>query len=258
MKAFLDGHWPCEAKHPKTGERCVNVKTRHTKGHQTQNGKIFADKLFSNSPYLFQDGRDLCLFFEKSVYEKLGNLFKALGMKVSRKGLQGVQFEPQIAFKLHQEEIIQKQCSFLQGNDGLISNIVCFCCLFEFPIHSLLCGHTVCDACINAYGRPVRENVLSIGSCPICGISRNSGRSKVEVVRKPDNAGIRVLTLDGGGIRALIQLVILQVVETRIGFDIPIQEFFDLIVGTRYALDRFFCYKSRCSCEYSTISHSSV
>lgn len=168
------------------------------------------------------------------MFKFLGDLFKDLVMRVSRKGLSGVSAERQIAFYLHQREIIQKRCGFLQGRDGLISNIVCLCCLFEYPINSLLCGHTVCDACIIAHGRPVRDNVLSVESCPICGISRNPGRSKVEIVQKPDNAGIRVLALDGGGVRALIQLVVLQVLESRIGFDIPIQEFFDLIVGTRW------------------------
>jgi hypothetical protein len=37
-----------------------------------------------------------------------------------------------------------------------------------------------------------------------------------------------------GGVRAVIQLVILAMIEKRIGLGIPIQEFFDLIVGTRY------------------------
>jgi len=36
-----------------------------------------------------------------------------------------------------------------------------------------------------------------------------------------------------GGVRAVVQLVILGMLEKRIGFGIPIQEFFDLIVGTR-------------------------
>ena len=40
----VDGRWQCEAKHPKTGERCVLIKTTHTKDHQTANGKVFADK----------------------------------------------------------------------------------------------------------------------------------------------------------------------------------------------------------------------
>jgi len=232
LKAFFDGQWPCEARHLKTGERCVNVKTRHTKGHQTANGRIFADKLWATSPYQFHECGDLGSLFDQFVLKYLGTLFKTLGLKVSRKGLSGNSAECRIAFEIHQEEIIQKKCNFLHGSDALISNTVCYCCLFRFPIHSMLCGHAVCDACVNFHGRKARENVLAVESCPICGVSRTNGRSQVEIIQKPDKAGVRVLTLDGGGIRAMIQLRVLKILEDRIGLDIPIQEFFDLIVGT--------------------------
>ena len=36
-----------------------------------------------------------------------------------------------------------------------------------------------------------------------------------------------------GGIRGIIELLILQDIEKKLGGRIPIQEFFDLIVGTR-------------------------
>ena len=35
--------------------------------------------------------------------------------------------------------------------------------------------------------------------------------------------------------RSIVQLVFLLELESRIGLGVPIQEFFDLIVGTRYA-----------------------
>lgn len=37
-----------------------------------------------------------------------------------------------------------------------------------------------------------------------------------------------------GGIRSVIQLEILKSLELAIGLDIPIQDFFDLIIGTRF------------------------
>ncbi|KAK4231466.1 hypothetical protein QBC38DRAFT_451096 [Podospora fimiseda] len=48
---------------------------------------------------------------------------------------------------------------------------------------------------------------------------------------KPKTAGPRILTLDGGGIRGIIQLVILSEIERTIGLRIPIQEFFDLVIA---------------------------
>ena len=43
----------CDARHPKTGERCKNFVAPHgnPKNHRRANGSIFADKLGSNCPY---------------------------------------------------------------------------------------------------------------------------------------------------------------------------------------------------------------
>lgn len=46
--------------------------------------------------------------------------------------------------------------------------------------------------------------------------------------------GYLQLTLLSGGIRGIVQLTMLDALEKRIGLGIPIQDFFDLIVGTRY------------------------
>lgn len=39
-----------------------------------------------------------------------------------------------------------------------------------------------------------------------------------------------------GGVRGIVELEVLKAIETALGGDLPIQAFFDLIVGTRYAL----------------------
>ena len=49
---------------------------------------------------------------------------------------------------------------------------------------------------------------------------------------KPRCAGIRILTLDGGGIRGIIELAILKHLGRILGLGIPIREYFDLIIGT--------------------------
>lgn len=49
---------------------------------------------------------------------------------------------------------------------------------------------------------------------------------------KPSYAGVRVLTLDGGGVRGILELALLQLVEAEIALDLPIHHFFDLITGT--------------------------
>ena len=49
---------------------------------------------------------------------------------------------------------------------------------------------------------------------------------------KHKGAGTRTLCLDGGGIRGIVELEVLRATEQAIGGEIPVQAFFDLIVGT--------------------------
>ena len=49
---------------------------------------------------------------------------------------------------------------------------------------------------------------------------------------KPKYAGVRVLTLDGGGVRGIVELAILAQIERRVALGVPVRDLFDLIVGT--------------------------
>ncbi|PPJ52524.1 hypothetical protein CBER1_10253 [Cercospora berteroae] len=49
---------------------------------------------------------------------------------------------------------------------------------------------------------------------------------------KPLYAGVRVLSLDGGGIRGIVELEVLHAIERELDDSLPVQAFFDLIVGT--------------------------
>ena len=68
----------------------------------------------------------------------------------------------------------------------------------------------------------------------------NSGISRHKSTRKPEprftplpvGANPRILCLDGGGIRGIVQLEILRGIEHALGDHIPAPAFFDLIVGT--------------------------
>lgn len=55
----------------------------------------------------------------------------------------------------------------------------------------------------------------------------------IQIVQtKPEFAGVRVLTLDGGGVRGILELAMLSLLEDMIGLDMHISAFFDLIAGT--------------------------
>jgi len=97
----------------------------------------------------------------------------------------------------------------------------------------LPCGHGYCDSCVRDFGEPSSnyECAVTVYRCVLC---RSSFRDEIhQVVKlKPRCAGIRVLTLNGGGIRGIIELAILEKLHDRIGLEVPIRDLFDLIMGT--------------------------
>lgn len=49
---------------------------------------------------------------------------------------------------------------------------------------------------------------------------------------KPPTAGVRILSIDGGGIRGVISLEFLSLIRDSVGTKCPIQDFFGLVIGT--------------------------
>ncbi|KAF4460614.1 calcium-independent phospholipase A2 [Fusarium albosuccineum] len=73
------------------------------------------------------------------------------------------------------------------------------------------------------------ESLLTIDRCPL-GCALRTGTWSIRV--KPKAAGPRILTLDGGGVRGIVELFLLQKIEQEVGFGIRINELFDHVVGT--------------------------
>ena len=117
------------------------------------------------------------------------------------------------------------------------SNKTCFTCLQEVPDHVLTCGHGYCSRCIMEFGKESDsfEYGWVMGHCILCQEFWYEDRRQL-VRLQPKCAGVRILTLDGGGIRGVIELALLEQVESQInqkfGLKIPFRDFFDLIVGT--------------------------
>ncbi|KAL5410094.1 hypothetical protein PMIN04_010753 [Paraphaeosphaeria minitans] len=87
----------------------------------------------------------------------------------------------------------------------------------------------LCEECCKALGRrfDTDPHLYVFDHCPICELS-----CEVALRVKPVTAGFRVLSIDGGGIRAVIPIQFLRALEQAIGLDMPVQEHFDLSYGT--------------------------
>jgi hypothetical protein len=105
----------------------------------------------------------------------------------------------------------------------------CLPCMIRAPEHKLPCGHMICEECYKDMGRSFATDphFYELHQCPIC------AKPQVMSLRvKPVTAGSRVLSIDGGGIRAVVPIEFLRALEREIGLDMPIQEHFDLAYGT--------------------------
>ena len=102
-----------------------------------------------------------------------------------------------MAYDLHQARTEGFYKSFEDCNAFSFGSLTtCFSCLMEVPQHPLQCGHTLCTACIKAYGRRNDRNSALIDFCPLHMSATSNERAWI-VHFKPDYAGVRVLTLDG-------------------------------------------------------------
>ncbi|CAG7935874.1 unnamed protein product [Penicillium salamii] len=110
---------------------------------------------------------------------------------------------------------------------GLRSTTTCVVCLCRPPEHMLPCKHAMCDTCVVIFGYPssLGEYHFEVAQCPIC-----EERSNVTVRQLPPTKHPVILSLDGGGVRGLIQLGLLRALERRIG--VPIASLPDLCTGT--------------------------
>ncbi|KAF8847642.1 hypothetical protein BDZ45DRAFT_315849 [Acephala macrosclerotiorum] len=242
LSDFCDRHWPCEyiergitpagiqhdldhsqhwsvmATHTLT-YRCVNVRVGHdSKGHQNSDGRIFARGSYY-SRFSFENNRE---GFCAGVYLALERLLGQLADFTRRGEEQAV-----AATNIHRKNLQEFFNKPSKTEATILRNhSVCWCCLFEAPEHALACGHVLCTPCLKAYGRPEGRNIVRIHECPF----ESYGSQPRSIYIKPETAGVRMLVLDDGGVRSIIQLEILRLLEQELGGKLPIQLFFDIIV----------------------------
>ncbi|KAI1119643.1 hypothetical protein F5Y14DRAFT_396046 [Nemania sp. NC0429] len=225
LRSFANEHWPCTFENPsygKTNSRCCNFKNSHTKGHQNIRGKLIGNGSYQADFEIEALGS----WWIKTISEQLTLLQNAaykLGQTVLRTDIQ-------IATILHRERM-NNFYSGLGNALAFISHAACFSCLRELPECILPCGHILCQPCVQAYGRQTSRTAIEVSRCPLH-VREPLAKTPHVFSLKPFRAGFRVLSLDGGGVGALVELCVLRAIQKLLGPKLPIQKFFDLIVGT--------------------------
>jgi hypothetical protein len=120
----------------------------------------------------------------------------------------------------------------------LQSRETCLVCLSRRPHIGLPCGHTVCENCVRIFGCPSSEDpcVNHVDQCFLC--EQDAKHKSVRI--HPPTAGAGVLSMDGGGVRGILELVFLQLLEDRIGLPMPVLRNFKVVFGTSTGLSGHF------------------
>ena len=227
MGEYLELHYPCSFVSPDGTRQCQLVKARHqVKGHQDEEGIICAGDFVAAFDRKFVSGWKSQL---KAAIEGIHRDFSYEIEQASQVEDTNAIPEERIALDLHIEYLNQFY-ETVGPAAAIVSHATCFCCLMDVPEHPLPCGHVLCNACIKAYGKEDRLSI-SLSCCPM---HREATRWAIPAVIKfkPAGAGVRVLALDGGGIRGVVQLEVLRAIEQTLGGYLPVQSFFDLMLGT--------------------------
>lgn len=134
-------------------------------------------------------------------------------------------------------DLFNARFGHISGARLTIRASVCFACLFERPECTLPCGHVICFNCIREFDQSPTEakypGVAVHHCCVLCGLGDEKEGTWPHISEyRPDLSGIRAISLDGGGVRGIIQLTVIQRLVKLINLDIAFVDLFDLMVGT--------------------------
>ncbi|CEF77784.1 unnamed protein product [Fusarium graminearum] len=217
---YWNKFWPCKFHiEGKDGTQyCVNAPSGHPH-HQIGQNIRGEDKSHEASHTPEQ--------LKTSFREPVDNAFRQFKSRLKGKDWHARSEE---ALKIHQQQI-PVFYNTIPDIDEFLSHSTCLICLNGVPEHSLPCGHIICRLCARDVGNPNSGGFLRLTECPLHVHQKDLWIQGWAGFDKPSQAGLRILSLDGGGIKGVVIIEVLKRLQTCLG-KIPIRDCFDLIVGT--------------------------
>ncbi|KAK3349748.1 acyl transferase/acyl hydrolase/lysophospholipase [Lasiosphaeria hispida] len=233
VSQFLDRHSRCAFVSPVNGHRCANTRLGHAQGHQDRMGELLQTGPFVSDNF---DSQAFLRVIETAVHSSMQEINQSMAPSGRREWRR-------YASKVHQTNLaeLRSRDGFpYRTSEGEMRNnfaknaTVCYGCFFGRPEYRLPCDHVICAECVEDFdGTPESDRYPGVfvhDSCAACTATGDAWPYRIRV--KPSLAGVRVLSLDGGGVRGIVQLVVLKRLEEQTGLGIPLGRFFDLMVGT--------------------------
>ncbi|KXH56754.1 hypothetical protein CSAL01_03198 [Colletotrichum salicis] len=199
------------------GEKCVNSQYGHAAGHQSNTGKLLGD-----GPFL------ACHFDRSRFIGTINTVLRTTMQLINAESPTNQESWRRLAAAKHRDHLanLRKLRGYPAWNyeTGTTSNDfvgpkICFGCLYGKPEFLLPCSHIICADCLADFDTSSDEQ-------------RYPGNHVHESCSRPPLASYRVLSLDGGGVRGVVELTLLKRLERHIDLDVPLGRFFDLILGT--------------------------
>ena len=191
LRKCRERHWRCEAKDTSGRRRCLNHWDGHEKGHQFSQ--------LEQLTRILSSGSVKHAFIESSPTLRIGpfengfesdEMIKTLVAEINR--LRDAGYDAQVR--------ALSQTARSSGVSTLFSNRTCLTCLVNCPLYTLPCPispqHAVCEPCAERFSiSPAGvSSYISLQQCPLdCKLTS----SPWIIRKKPKNAGVRILTLDG-------------------------------------------------------------
>ena len=211
---------------------CVNTKNGHAIGHQSYSGDLLHDGFFVPGDFRAEN-------FLKIIEEGIWASIRAVNtaQPSSRQEMRRLVASHHLGNlrRLRDKGGLPK----FEGRPEILNDIgrtsLCYGCLNDRPEYVLPCKHVICAGCLVDFSDDPQISQVSgqydLPSCMICGATETVDWPYQNSIL-PDLAGLRVLSLDGGGVRGILELAILRRLEAATGLGLPIGSYFDLIAGT--------------------------